>query len=176
MWFAVTIEARKDHDGPAVTDDAIDAMFELVQEHAGTLGAEAGGDRWEATVDIDARHAAFATVQGEELIRELAGKAGLPDWPAARVVAVREDVQEEDLSAPTLPDLVSAPEAGEILGVAPQRVHQLATDDPEFPEPLYRLRTGKIWDRHAIKAYGARRSRKPGRPARGTRGRRLTSA
>jgi hypothetical protein len=68
--------------------------------------------------------------------------------------------------APTLPRLVSAPEVGEILGgISRQRVYQLQ-HHAAFPEPLFRLRTGPVWDQRAIEAFEAGWARQPGRPAR----------
>ena len=75
----------------------------------------------------------------------MAAKAGLPSWPVARTEAVRQDLLDAENMRPTLPELVSAPEAGEILGVSPQRVHELAAGHAGFPEPVYELRTGKLW-------------------------------
>ena len=97
------------------------------------------------------------------MIEALAVKAGMPAWPAVRVEAVRQDVLAEQLAHPSLPDLVSAPEAADILGVKPQRIHQLVTEHGDFPEPAYELRAGKLWLRAAIEAF-AQRKRQPGRP------------
>ncbi|MDN5855159.1 MAG: hypothetical protein L0K86_20380 [Actinomycetia bacterium] len=62
---------------------------------------------------------------------------------------------------PTLPEMVSAPEVGEMLGVTRQRVSQLQ-HTTGFPEPLYRLRTGPIWDAKAIGAFARVWDRRPG--------------
>lgn len=87
------------------------------------------------------------------------------DAPMVAMEIVAEVEAERRANTSDLPDLVSAVEAGEILGVTRQRVHQLAEDD-NFPEPLYDLGEGrtKLWLRGAIEAYGARRVTKPGRP------------
>ena len=69
------------------------------------------------------------------MIEALAAKAGMPsEWSAVRVEAVRQDVLAEQLASPSLPDLVSAPEAADILGVKPQRIHQLVIEHRGFPE------------------------------------------
>lgn len=99
-----------------------------------------------------------------DLIGAMAAKAGLPSWPALRTEAARHDLVDAENARPTLPELVAAPEAGEILGVSPQRVHELAGGRAGFPEPVYELRTGKLWLRAAIEAFAQRRDRKPGRP------------
>src|SRR5262249_45645432 len=109
-----------------------------------------------------------AATEGARLVESLAAKAGMPCWPLVRLEAVREDVLDEEIGRPTLPDLVSVPEAAEILGVSPQRVHELAASgNREFPEPVYDLKAGKLWLRHAMEAYAEARDRKPGRPDRG---------
>ncbi len=86
-------------------------------------------------------------------------------WPVARAEVVRQDVLDAENARPTLPELVSVPEAAEILGVSPQRVRELALTNPAFPEPMRELRTGKLWLRDAIDVF-ARRDPKPGRPPR----------
>ncbi len=99
---------------------------------------------------------------------KMADKADMPAWPVVRAEAIRQDVLEAENSRPTLPELVSAPEAADILGVSPQRVHELAASKADFPEPMYELRTGKLWLRDAIEAFGRRWERKPGRPSKAT--------
>jgi hypothetical protein len=73
---------------------------------------------------------------------------------------------ERRANEPTLPELVATPEVGDILGgLTRQRVYQLQ-NTAGFPEPLYRLRTGPVWDRRAIEHYGHTHQRRPGRPRR----------
>ncbi|UPK74359.1 hypothetical protein MU582_18260 [Nocardioidaceae bacterium SCSIO 66511] len=66
-----------------------------------------------------------------------------------------------DADAPTLPRMVSAPEVGEMLGVSRQRVYQLQQTGG-FPEPLFRLRTGPVWDAAAVEAFARTWDRRPG--------------
>ena len=77
-------------------------------------------------------------------------------------------VYDEDLHAelarPQLPELVSGPEAAEILGVSVQRVHQLAAEHADFPAPAYKLRAASLWLRPAIVSFAERWDRKRGRP------------
>lgn len=77
-----------------------------------------------------------------------------------------EDLYDSRATAPTVPELVSAVEAAELLGVSRQRIHQLHNEHKEFPEPLYRLRTGPLWTREAIEWFAGHWDRAPGRPAR----------
>ncbi len=93
-----------------------------------------------------------------------AAAAGLPEWPLVQLTATRQDVLSEELARPNYPDLVSGPEAAEVLGVSRQRLYELAARHRGFPEPLYRLRVGPLWVRSAIEAFAQRWDRKPGRP------------
>jgi hypothetical protein len=80
------------------------------------------------------------------------------------VEVVTEAEHERRADEPTLPELVSAPEVAEILGgITRQRVYQLQ-HVKGFPEPLYRLRTGPVWDRRAIDRFSREWERRPGRP------------
>jgi hypothetical protein len=122
-----------------------------------------GPGGWVVTITIAALMAGIAVEMGANMIERYAAKVGMPSWPTVRVEAVRQDILAEELARPSLPDLVSTPEAAEILGVAPQRVHQLVAEREDFPEAAYELRAGKLWLRAAIEAFASRR-RMPGRP------------
>jgi predicted DNA-binding transcriptional regulator AlpA len=65
---------------------------------------------------------------------------------------------------PTLPEVVSAPEVAELLGVTRQRVHQLLASKPTFPEPLFRLGSGPVWSVDAIRSFDSKWDRRSGRP------------
>lgn len=65
---------------------------------------------------------------------------------------------------PTMPELMSAAEIAEELGVSRQRVHQLR-ETVAFPAPLAELRGGAVWDAAAVRKFGREWERKPGRPA-----------
>jgi hypothetical protein len=64
---------------------------------------------------------------------------------------------------PTMPELVSATEFGQELGVSRQRVHKLRSM-PGFPAPLAELRGGAVWDAVAVRKFAQAWRRKPGRP------------
>jgi len=165
--FSVRVEVRAPHDAPDVlTDDAVDELMDRLEEYDGIVSS--GPRSWDATVTIDASNPHQAIDEGARIIEHWAAKSGMPSWPTVLVEAIRQDVLAEQLARPTLPDLVSAPEAADILGVRPQRLHQLADERKDFPEPAYELRAGKLWLRAAIEAF-AQRKRQPGRP-RGIRG------
>lgn len=162
-WYSIHLEARPPAGALdiSVDESACDALMELLEEHDGVVSARTGG--WDVTFTVRAPSAWEAVLHGAPLTEKLASKAGLPTWPFARAEAVRQDVLDAENAKPTLPELVSVPEAAEILGVSPQRVRELSAANPGFPEPMYELRTGKLWLRDAIDAF-ARRDRKPGRP------------
>ena len=165
-WYSVHMEARASADALnlMVDEDAADALMDLLDDHDGAVSTGTGV--WEATISVRAVNAWEATSSGSVLIEKLADKAGIPDWPAVRVDVVRQDVLEAENMRPTLPELVSGPEAAEILGVSPQRLRQLADGHASFPEPMYELRAGKLWLKDAIEAFDRRWDRKPGRPRR----------
>jgi hypothetical protein len=161
-WYSVYVETRAPAGASvAAEQNAADALMDLLAENSGTVSASPSS--WGATVSVRAYDAREAADTGVALIQRMAVKAGMPPWPPVRAQAVRQDVLDEDNARPTLPELVSAPEAAEILGVSPQRVHELASS-PGFPEPMYDLRTGRLWLKSAISAYAKRRHRTPGRP------------
>jgi hypothetical protein len=138
--------------------------MDLLDDHFGVVSA--GDASWSATISVHASSAAGAALRGFGVIQKMADKAGMPTWPLVRAGAVLQALQDSENARPTLPDLVSVPEAAEILDVSQQRVRQLA-GSRGFPEPVYELRTGKLWLRDAIVAFGERWDRKPGRPDKG---------
>jgi len=163
-WYSVYFETRAPAGAAtAAVENAADSLLDLLVGNSGTVSAS--GSSWGARVSVLAFDAREAADTGVALIQRMAVKARMPSWPSVRAEAIRQDVLDEDNAKPTLPALVSAPEAAEILGVSPQRVHELA-DSPGFPEPMYDLRTGRLWLESAIRAYAERRQRKPGRPRR----------
>ncbi|MGO9083108.1 MAG: hypothetical protein ACLQDY_29460 [Streptosporangiaceae bacterium] len=169
-WYSVRAQALAPADAPrpAADEGAADALMELLEGHDGVVSS--GEASWDATVSVQAASAREAADRGAGLIEELAGKVGMPMWPVVRAEAVRQDVLDAEIERPTLPELVSAPEAAEILGVSPQRVHELAAGHAGFPRPVYELRAGRLWLRRAIEVFGERWERKPGRPRKAAAG------
>nr|WP_293054437.1 hypothetical protein [Mycobacterium sp.] len=68
--------------------------------------------------------------------------------------------------APTMPELMSAAEIADELGVRRQRVHQLR-QNPAFPAPLAELRGGAVWDAAAVRKFKEEWERRAGRPRSG---------
>jgi len=81
------------------------------------------------------------------------------------VEVVRESERQRRAEAPTMPELMSAAEISEELGISRQRVHQLRATSG-FPAPLVELRGGAVWDAAAVRKFDREWSRKPGRPLR----------
>jgi hypothetical protein len=161
--YSVHIEHRGD-DPAAVTPDALGELVNALNPHGGVVTGGGESPSWGASIFVDADSALNAATEASVIIRCAALETVLPDWPIVRVEVVREDVLDEDNERSNWPDLVSAPEAAEILGVTPQRVHVLAAQNKRFPRPVYELRSGKIWTRAAIERFNETWERKPGRP------------
>ena len=163
-WFSVHLATRAPESlvTEAELDGAGDRLMDLLATHDGVVSA--GDGAWSATISVQAEQARSAADSGGALIVDRAAEAGLPGWPVVRLEAVRHDLLDAENEQPPLPALVSAPEAAEILGVSAQRVHELAAANYQFPEAAYELRTGKLWLRAAVIAFGQRWERKPGRP------------
>ncbi|MEX0665557.1 MAG: DNA-binding protein [Acidimicrobiia bacterium] len=60
-------------------------------------------------------------------------------------------------------ELVGVAEIADLLGVTRQRVHQLMTEQANFPEPVADLAAGKIWLKEDVVAWAETWDRRPGR-------------
>jgi hypothetical protein len=163
-FYSVLIETRSDGAGE-IDQAALDTFADAIEPyHAAVSG---GARSWSAGINVEAAGAADAAALAAALVTLLAKQAGLPAWPIVRAEAIREDVLAEELAPPRLPELVSGPEAAEILGVSVQRVHQLAAEHPDFPAPAYKLRAASLWLRADVVSFEKRWDRKRGRPRKG---------
>lgn len=77
---------------------------------------------------------------------------------------ITEDEYERRAEEPTMPELVSAAEIADELGVSRQRVHQLRKL-PGFPAPLVELGGGAVYDAAAVRKFTASWARQVGNPA-----------
>jgi hypothetical protein len=89
------------------------------------------------------------------------------------VEIVPESEHRRRAEAYTMPELMSAAEIADELGISRQRVHQLRAT-AGFPEPLADLRGGAVWDAAAVRKFAQTWERKPGRPPSGTSSGRFT--
>jgi hypothetical protein len=75
------------------------------------------------------------------------------------VKAIRESVslQEQTSAVVQKLDLMGVAEIAELLNVSRQRVHQLAREHADFPQPVAELKAGKIWLRRDVEAWASAR-------------------
>jgi hypothetical protein len=160
-FFSVLVEARTADDGE-IDAAALRAFAAAVEPYHASVAGTARS--WSARISVEAAGAADGAALGVALVILLARQAGLPEWPIVRAEAVREDVFVEDLAQPDLPELVSAPEAAQILGVTVARVQELAARHQDFPAPAYELEAATLWLRPAILTFAERWDRERGTP------------
>jgi hypothetical protein len=160
-FFSVLVEARS-ADDREIGRAALRAFAAAVEPYHASVS---GTDRsWSARISVEAPGAADGAALGVALVILLARQAELPEWPIVRAEAVREDVFVEDLAQPELPDLVSAPEAAQLLEVSAERLAELAAGHRDFPAPAYELADATLWLRPAIAGFRARWERERSAP------------
>ncbi len=160
-FFSVLVEARS-ADDREIGRAALRAFAAAVEPYHASVS---GTDRsWSARISVEAAGAADGAALGVALVILLAKQAELPEWPIVRAEAVREDVFVEDLAQPELPDLVSAPEAAQLLDVSAQRLAELAAGHRDFPAPAYELAAATLWLRPAIVTFRERWERERSAP------------
>lgn len=128
--------------------DAFDAVASRIPRRGHTL----------LTLHVSADGILKATTAAHDAVQDTTGTA-----PIA-IETITEADQEHRADEPTIPELMSAADIAEELGITRQRVHQLRTT-AAFPAPLADLRGGAVWDAAAIRHFGQHWTRKPGRPA-----------
>jgi hypothetical protein len=161
-YWAVSLDYSAD------LGDADDELIEHFTEMDTELDGAAVGQSDRAlsvVLGVHAGSVAEAFELGADLVQAAAERHGIEPGELTEVGIKTHARLEAELDEPNYPDLVSSAEAAEILGVTRQRVHQLHRDHPEFPTPLYELRTGPLWVRAGIEGFGRRWTRKPGRPS-----------
>lgn len=163
-WYSVLVAARAPGQAHSLAGDG-DQFATLLESCSGAVSYDETS--WEARVSVQAAGPAEAAALASGAVAEAARAAGLPGWPVVHAAATAEDWLD-DFDPPAWPDLVSGPEAAEILGVSGQRLHQLAAEHAGFPKPAYELRAGRLWVRAAVERFGERWERRPGRPRKDT--------
>lgn len=155
-----------------VSDTELDAMADAAEAADAVVARRAGRPGVVATVDVELDDPVEAASWACDYVRQLADKAGGYEPNVSAIVDLRvcaPDIAEADALRPDTPELLAATDVAGLLGVSRQRVHQLATDHPQFPAPYARLGSGPIWTRPVIEHFAANWARKPGRPARPAR-------
>jgi hypothetical protein len=79
------------------------------------------------------------------------------------IEVITEHEHARRAEVPTMPELMSAADIAEELGITRQRVHQLRKH-AGFPAPLAELRGGAVWDAAAVQKFVDEWERAPGRP------------
>ena len=144
-----------------VSDADLDQLADRADVDDATVARRADGRGLVITIDLRHRDAldaaANARVRAERLIGE--------DAQLVDLRVCTPDIADAEAFSPDTPELLSAPDVAEVLGVSRQRVHQLLMEHPRFPAPYARLGSGPIWSRPAVEHFAAGWTRKPGRPA-----------
>ena len=104
-----------------------------------------------------------ATGDAIDRINAILADSGAPLSEPIAIEAMDYGEYDRRVNEPSYPELMSAGEAAETLGVTRQRVHQLVAEHSDFPEPIYELSAGKLWSADAIRGFRRRWTRKPGR-------------
>ncbi|AYF32213.1 hypothetical protein CSH63_33200 [Micromonospora tulbaghiae] len=151
---------------PEQADD-IDRLSALTQALPGFGIVHDDGDaaRLEAAMTVQAptiRQAAEAGLREARAAHAAAfGTAGEP--LRLRVLTLEE--HDAEVARPSQMELMGLREAAAELGISPQRVDQLARENPEFPAPVARLAAGAVFTAASIRAVKERGWRRtPGRP------------
>jgi hypothetical protein len=162
--WQVTIDSNVDDN---VTDDNLVELAVLLADDGGAVSGAPGRVSVILTVDADS---ASSAIERALTIWHPALVARGFSMARVTVVGVRAATYAEvdvEMARPTIPELVGANEAGQILGVTRQRIHQLATNHPTFPTPVVRVAMGPLWTRASVEAWKASGAQRPvGRPAR----------
>lgn len=155
--FELRIALRAD-----LTDDRLDELMDVADDVGWTLSRDPLG------VAIVAYQATATPVDRLRQLWDAAAlwvaEQGLSGFVAAGDV-MDDEVYEAEALRPDTPELLSATDVAELLGVSRQRVHQLHSEHADFPAPYARLSSGPIWTRPVVEAFDQAWTRKPGRPA-----------
>jgi hypothetical protein len=152
-------------DADSLDNDAFASIAETAEEKHDWLVS-----RWEDGVGFYVTGYVEAEVAAEAVVMlcEQSG-AWMKDMSLsghlAGVEALALDIAEIRAEKPTVPELASAADAAKLLGISRQRVHQLTTSNPRFPQPVSRVATGPLWTKASIEWFNSIWDRQPGRPA-----------
>ncbi|WP_410597868.1 hypothetical protein [Amycolatopsis sp. lyj-23] len=150
-----------------VSDTALEKMADAADERDATVARRELESGVVVTMDVDVSdgggHEISAAIDWSlKLVRDV---GGCEDAVPADVRYMTLDAYEAEALRPSVPELASAADVAEILGVSRQRVHQLATSNPRFPQHIARVATGPLWARSSIEWFDSVWERKAGRPA-----------
>lgn len=157
--YQVSLDGYVDRN---LTDDDLAALADALEANAGAVSGR--GPDLGVTLSIVAPDTVSAVKEATTVAGKVVKSAGIDVRRWRGIEALETAEAERRLAEPTIPPLVGAVEAAEILEVARQRVHQLAAENSSFPKPVVQTASGSLWTRASIEAFARSWTRKPGRP------------
>lgn len=131
-----------------------DSIITVLAERSPALQHHASGAT-SVVLSVEAESLPSAVAEALRLVE------GVTTGPVVGVEVLADDLAQEELERPILPELVMAAGAARLLGISRQRVMQLIASDPAFPAPVLLIDSGRVWSADGIRSYGARRDRSP---------------
>jgi len=143
----------------------LSAIEDRLEALGGAVGAQPARGLFRVTTTLAADNWEKAHSTGVDEILHALRSSGVESSVVGAETLNREEYDRR-AEEPSIPELLSAPEVADLLGVTRQRVHQLVAANSRFPEPFMRLGSGPLWIADAIRRFDREWSRKPGRPRR----------
>ncbi|MFD7980255.1 hypothetical protein [Streptomyces sp. NPDC059071] len=145
--------------------DAPDDLYEDLYEHlaaaAPSVGTAPNGNL-SARVLVEASTARQAIDTGLKTVTAAAKNLGITE-PVVGVEAITEEELDRRNADPAVPPLVGVSEIAELLGVTRGRAGQLTKLD-DFPPAVATLKSGPVFVREQVEAFGRNWDRRGGRP------------
>jgi hypothetical protein len=139
------------YTAPGLTPDDIDALSATLVGAAVTYNTDSG--RLQITLHVKASTLGEAA---DNALRAAAAATGLLKPQRLLVQTTADFTAETEHPAPMTLDLIGITEIASELGVSRQRAGQLA-DHPDFPAPVVRPASGRLYTRASVKAFHERR-------------------
>lgn len=139
-----------------------ETQLETIGEAGRSLGYQMPSGRLRVSGPVEADSALAAAAAAEKALAAACRRARA-DADVREIRVLPREQFEAETAAPR-PALAGVAEAAEILGVVRQRVPQLLAKHADFPPPVAELKSGPVWDREQVEAFGRTWERRPGRP------------
>jgi len=144
------------------SEELLIELDEAVEQQGGSVSARGeDGPGFTLRLNMDADWPVPAVESAAQLVEKLTDSIPGATW--AGITCELAELFEKHAFDPDTPELLSAQDVADVLGVSRQRVWQLAKRT-DFPAPYARLGSGPIWTRPAVDRFGRAWDRKPGRP------------
>ena len=155
-WSAYVELAARD-----VPEPVIDQIHEHLADHYPAVGYAPNGNL-SVQLSIDAATARQATDAALKTITATAKQHQITS-NVLGVEVITEDELDRRIDEPAVPALVGISEVAAMFGVVRQRAVQLAARE-DFPPAVARLKSGPVFVKDQVVAFGKRWSRTNGRP------------